>query len=198
MIAFPAGAMVWSAGGVTDMRRGMNTLAPAVRQGAFAPSANRPANLRIYPERLVVAAVGNIPREQERLIQRCHDLPPRTICDWRHCPAVIQRKPGALRNGAPFVEVPSMIEQLQDQMLRKPDGDRKIADVLALVLHHDEQAVPTPVEIALDAGVPTKIHLLNLLHRLIDGKTTGGPDIDTPQALVLRHEPAADLDRHDG
>lgn len=27
MIAFPAGASVWIAGGVTDMRRGMNSLA---------------------------------------------------------------------------------------------------------------------------------------------------------------------------
>ena len=33
MIAFPAGAKVWIAGGVTDMRRGMNTLALAVQQG---------------------------------------------------------------------------------------------------------------------------------------------------------------------
>ncbi len=33
MIAFPAGAQVWIAGGVTDMRRGMNTLALAVQQG---------------------------------------------------------------------------------------------------------------------------------------------------------------------
>ncbi len=30
MIAFPAGTKVWSAGGVTDMRRGMNTLAVAI------------------------------------------------------------------------------------------------------------------------------------------------------------------------
>jgi len=33
MIAFPAGAHVWIAGGVTDMRRGMNTLALQVQQG---------------------------------------------------------------------------------------------------------------------------------------------------------------------
>ena len=33
MIAFPAGVKVWIAGGVTDMRRGMNTLALAVQQG---------------------------------------------------------------------------------------------------------------------------------------------------------------------
>ena len=33
MIAFPAGARVWIAGGVTDMRRGMNTLALTVQEG---------------------------------------------------------------------------------------------------------------------------------------------------------------------
>jgi transposase len=33
MIAFPAGAQVWIAGGVTDMRRGMNSLALAVQKG---------------------------------------------------------------------------------------------------------------------------------------------------------------------
>ncbi|MGR3593478.1 MAG: IS66 family insertion sequence element accessory protein TnpB [Limimaricola soesokkakensis] len=33
MIAFPAGTKVWIAGGVTDMRKGMNTLALQVQQG---------------------------------------------------------------------------------------------------------------------------------------------------------------------
>ena len=33
MIAFPAGAQVWIAGGVTDMRRGMNSLALSVQEG---------------------------------------------------------------------------------------------------------------------------------------------------------------------
>ena len=33
MIAFPAGVRVWIAGGVTSMRRGMNTLALTVQQG---------------------------------------------------------------------------------------------------------------------------------------------------------------------
>ena len=83
-------------------------------------------------------------------------------------------------------------------MLRKPGGDRAMADILALVLHHDEQAVLTAVEMALEAGVPTKTRVLNLRHRLIDGKTTGGPDIDTPQALIPHHEPKANVDRHDG
>ena len=133
-----------------------------------------------------------------RVIQRSHQLPPRTVYDWRHYLAVLQRKPGALRNGAPFTELPSAFRQLQDLMLRRPGGDREMVDILALVLHHDEQAVLVAVELALADNVPTKTHVLNLLHRLVDGKTTGGPPIDTPQALALRREPRADVERYDG
>jgi hypothetical protein len=73
-----------------------------------------------------------------------------------------------------------------------------VVDILALALHHDEQAVLIAVQLALAEGVATKTHVLNLLHRLIDGKTTGGPDIDTPQALILRREPKANVERYDG
>ena len=168
------------------------------RYSVPASFANRPVSLRVYPDRLVVAAEGQILCEHRRLIQRSHQLPPRTIYDWRHYLAVLQRKPGALRNGAPFTELPPAFRQLQDLMLRRPGGDREMVDILALVLQHDEQAVLCAVELALDAGVPTKTHVLNLLHRLVDGKTTGGPPIDTPQALALRREPRADVERYDG
>jgi hypothetical protein len=132
------------------------------------------------------------------VIQRSHHLPPKTIYDWRHYLAVVQRKPGALRNGAPFLELPSAFRQLQDHMLRKPGGDREMVDILALVLHHDEQAVLAAVELALAEGVPTKTHVLNLLHRLVDGKVVGGSPLDTPQALALHREPQANVERYDG
>ena len=160
-----------------------------------------------------MAAEGNILCEHARVIQRSHHLPPNTIYDWRHYLAVVQRKPGALRNGAPFLELPHAFRQLQDHMLRKPPshglqanrcratgGDREVVDILALVLHHDEQAVLTAVELALAEGVPTKTHvlnllnLLNLLNRLVDGKVIGGPPLDTPQALALHREPKANVE----
>jgi hypothetical protein len=168
------------------------------RYSVPASFANRPVSLRVYPDWLVVAAEGNILCEHVRVIQRSHKLPPQTIHDWRHYLAVVQRKPGALRNGAPFLELPSAFRQLQDHMLRKPGGDREMVDILALVLHHDEQAVLTAVEMALAASVPTKTHVLNLLHRLVDGKVVGGPPLDTPQALILRREPKANVERYDG
>ncbi len=167
------------------------------RYSVPASFANRPVSLRVYPDRLVVAAEGQILCEHTRIIQRSHKLPAKTIYDWRHYLAVVQRKPGALRNGAPFLELPSAFRQLQEHMLRKPGGDREMVDILALVLHHDEQAVLTAVELALAEGVPTKTHVLNLLHRLVDGKVIGGPPLDTPQALALRREPKANVERYD-
>lgn len=168
------------------------------RYSVPASFANRPVSLRIYPDRLVVAAEGKILCEHARVIQRSHQSPSQTVYDWRHYLAVLQRKPGALRNGAPFAELPPAFRQLQDKMLRKTGGDREMVDILALVLHHDEQAVLAAVEQALAEGVPTKTHVLNILHRMIDGKIIGGPDLDTPQALVLRREPKADVERYDG
>ncbi len=168
------------------------------RYSVPASFANRPVSLRVYPDRLVVAAEGNILCEHCRVIDRSHKLPGKTIYDWRHYLAVVQRKPGALRNGAPFLELPSAFRQLQDHMLRKPGGDREMVDILALVLQHDEQAVLTAVELALAEGVPTKTHVLNILHRLIDGKVIEGPVLATPQALTLQREPRANVARYDG
>ena len=167
------------------------------RYSVPASFANRPVSLHVYPDRLVVAAEGQVVCEHPRIIGRSHDRPGQTIYDWRHYLAVIQRKPGALRNGAPFADLPGAFRQLQDLMLRRPGGDREMVDVLALVLHHDEQAVLTAVEMALEMGVPTKTHVLNILHRLVDGKTPGTPDVDTPQALALHNEPEANVERYD-
>jgi len=168
------------------------------RYSVPASFANRPVSLRIYPERIAVAAEGQIVCEHPRVIQRSHHLPPRTIYDWRHYLAVLQRKPGALRNGAPFAELPEPFRRLQQHLLKRPGGDREMVDVLALVLQHDEQAVLCAVDLALDAGVPTKTHVLNLLHRLIDERPPVTPEVDPPRALALLEEPQANVQRYDG
>ena len=162
--------------------------------GSFA---NRPISLRVYPTRLVVVAEGNIVCEHVRIVERSHDVPGRTVYDWRHYLAVIQRKPGALRNGAPFADMPEAFRALQGQLLRRPGGDREMVEILALVLQHDEQAVLCAVELALEDGVASKTHVLNVLHRLLDNKATTVAAVDAPQALVLDQEPRADTGRYD-
>jgi hypothetical protein len=167
------------------------------RYSVPASFANRPISLRVYPERLVVVAEGQILCEHVRIIDRSHQKPGRTIYDWRHYLAVILRKPGALRNGAPFLEMPEAFRQLQAQLLKRSGGDREMVEILSLVLHHDEQAVLGAVEQALKDGVATKTHVLNVLHRLVEGKAPPAPPIDAPQALRLAKEPKADVGRYD-
>jgi len=176
------------------------------RYSVPASFANRRISLHVYPERLVVMleaclwhdAEGQTVCEHARIIERSHRKPGKVIYDWRHYLAVIQRKPGALRNGAPFTEMPDAFRQLQDHMLRKDGGDREMVDILSLVLQHNEEDVLRAVELALEAGVPTKTHILNLLHRLIDRKPTDHPEVDPPDALALQTTPEANVDRYDG
>ena len=167
------------------------------RYSVPASFANRPVSLRVYPERIVVVAEGQVLCEHGRIIERSHNRQGRTVYDWRHYLAVIQRKPGALRNGAPFADLPEAFKRLQQHLLKRPGGDREMVEILALVLQHDEQAVLCAVELALSDGAPTKTHILNLLHRLIDGKSSAPPTVDTPQALNLASEPRADVERYD-
>ncbi|MFV0280859.1 MAG: IS21 family transposase [Rhodoblastus sp.] len=168
------------------------------RYSVPASFANRPVSVRVYPERIVVAAEGRIVCEHARVFARSHDRTKSvTVYDWRHYLAVIQRKPGALRNGAPFAEMPPAFRTLQQRMLKTPGGDREMVEILALVLQHDEQAVLAAVELALESGAPTKTHILNILHRLVDGKPIDAPPVAPPNALTLTTEPQANVERYD-
>ncbi len=53
----------------------------------------------IPPDRLVNVAEGHAVCTHERISERLHK-PGRIIYGWRHYLEVVQRKPGALRNGA--------------------------------------------------------------------------------------------------
>lgn len=167
------------------------------RYSVPASFANRPVSLRVYPDRIVVVAEGQAVCEHRRVFARSHDRESQTVFDWRHYLAVVQRKPGALRNGAPFAELPAAFRSLQQHLLKTPGGDREMVEILALVLQHDEQAVLAAVELAFEAGVPTKTHILNLLHRLIDGSPVIAPTVEAPQALTLTTEPRANVERYD-
>jgi transposase len=165
------------------------------RYSVPASYANRVVSLRVYAERLVVAAEAQLIAEYPRVFTRDHTRPGRTVYDWRHYLAVLQRKPGALRNGAPFATLPEGFRRLQAVLLKRPGGDREMVDILALVLHHDEQAVLCAVELALESGIASKQHVLNLLSRLVEPLPP--PPMDTPAGLRLSDEPQADVHRYD-
>ena len=145
-------------------------------------------SLRAYPTELVLVAEGQVVARHERCFDRYQ-----TRYDWRHYIAVVQRKPGALRDGAPFAELPAPLRTLQRHLLRRPGGDRVMAQVLAAVPVHGLDAVQVAVELVLEAGAPSGEHVLNVLARL--SEPAAPREVRT--ALTLAREPRADVDRYD-
>jgi len=146
-------------------------------------------SLRAYHDRLLV--VG--PQGQTVTLQRSFERD-QTLYDWTHYIALIERKPGALRNGAPFKTMPEPLRQLQDQLLRHPGGDRVMAQVLTAVSAQGLEAVLVAVELALQSGRVSAEHVLNVLGRLKEPDVRVGP-ASTPVALKTPSQP--DLHRYD-
>ena len=76
-------------------------------------------------------------------------------------------------------------------------GDCEIVAIMSWGPHHDEKAVLCAAELALEAAVPTKTHILNLLHRLMDGTHTDLPEVDHVDALALKTVSKTDVGRSD-
>jgi transposase len=165
------------------------------RYSVPASFANRVISLRVYPERLVIVAEAQVVAEHVRAFNRDKSTPGHTLYDWRHYLTVAQRKPGALRNGAPFLDLPDSFRQLRARLIKRPGGDREMVDILALVLLHDEQQVERAVEKALESGEPSKQHVLNCLSRLAEPSRP--QPLKPPPALKLVTEPEANTARYD-
>jgi transposase len=165
------------------------------RYSVPAAFANRVISLRAYADRIVLVAEAERIAEHQRVFNRDHNSQGTTVYDWRHYLAVVQRKPGALRNGAPFTELPTSFKQLRSVLMKREGGDREMADILALVLHHDEQLVEQAVREAIESDVISKTHILNRLSHLLDTPVPAA--LQPPPALVLREEPLANTERYD-
>jgi transposase len=152
-------------------------------------------SLRAYADRIMLVAEAEVVAEHERVFSRDHNSKGVTVFDWRHYLAVVQRKPGALRSGAPFAELPRSFKRLQSVLMKREGGDREMADILALVLHHDEQLVEQAVREAIQSEVVSKTHILNRLSRLLD--TPPPATLTPPPALALTGEPLANTERYD-
>ena len=107
------------------------------------------------------------------------------------------RKPGALRNGAPFKDwdLPGALAQVRAKLQRHADGDQQFVKVLGAVLDHGVAAVEAACAEALEAGIASGDVILAVLARRRQPEMP--PSITTPAALRLKIEPAADCGRYD-
>jgi hypothetical protein len=162
------------------------------RYSVAAGAVGRPVEIRAYADRIELRQAGRIVGEHPRCFGR-----DQTVFDPWHYVPVLARKPGALRNGAPFKHwvLPAGLERIRRKLAGPADGDRQMVAILAVVLSDGLPAVEAACLEALREGVHSADVVLNILARRREPEPP--ITIMTPDALRLRHAPAADCVRYD-
>jgi hypothetical protein len=113
--------------------------------------------------------------------------------EWQHYLPLVERKPGALRNGAPFLDLPEPLRRLQAALLKRAGGDRIMVQVLACVPQFGLEAVQVATELVLESGNTSVEHVRNVLSRLHEPL----PSAKLETSLQLTEDPIADASRYD-
>jgi transposase len=153
--------------------------------------AGQALSTRLYPGKIVIVADDAVVASHERLSDRGQ-----TQYNWEHYIPLVQRKPGALRNGAPFADMPEPLQQLRRALLRDPGGDRVMAQVLAIVPTAGLDAVLVAIELALEGTRQGRVsveHVRNVLGRL---NAVPAPE-SAATALQVSTPPLANTERYD-
>ena len=162
------------------------------KYSVLSTAVGRPVEIHAYADRIVIRQDGAVVAEHVRSFGRGD-----TIYDPWHYVPVLSRKPGALRNGAPFRDwaLPSAMERVRRRLKAAHDGDRQMVAILAAVLGDGLDAVEAACQEALDQNVCSSAVIINILARRRD--PAPAVTILTPDALRLAHEPVADCARYD-
>jgi hypothetical protein len=162
------------------------------RYSVMASAIGRPVEVRAYAERVEIRQDGRVVAEHERAFGR-----DQTVFDPWHYVPVLARKPGALRNGAPFKDwvLPPALDRVRRKLAGSAGGDRQMVEILTAVLGDGLPAVEAACAEALREGVHSADVVLNILAR--QREPTPPVTILTPESLRLRHEPVADCARYD-
>jgi hypothetical protein len=162
------------------------------KYSVMAKAVGRPVDVHAYADRIVIKQDGEIVGEHRRRFGKGQIV----YDPWHYVP-VLARKPGALRNGAPFKDwvLPSSLDRVRRKLKGSDDGDRQMVKILAAVLTDGLAAVEAACAEALSAGVASADVILNALARHL-APTLPAP-ILTPERLTLAAPPIADCARYD-
>ena len=157
-----------------------------------ACAVGRPVDVYVYADRIVLRQDGRVVGEHDRSFARNK----RIYNPWHYVP-VLARKPGALRNGAPFKgwELPGALGRVHEKLKTVKDGDRQMVDLLTAVLSDGLVAVEAACAEALEAGTHSADVILNILARR--NEPPAPASIVAPDQLQLVRAPTADCQRYD-
>jgi len=183
-------------GYVEQMMRVSSTCLVRVDRNRYsvpASAAGQAVSVRTTADQVRVVAHGEVIAAHPRVFGR-----DQLVCDpWHYLP-VLEKKPGALRDGAPFVawDLPVPIRLVRDRILKQPKGDRAFVELLMLAGEAGLDALTVACELALEGGIVSAPIVMNELRRLIAPHL---PDmaINVPDGIALTVEPIANCQRYD-
>jgi transposase len=107
-------------------------------------------SVRVTADRLSIVADGDIIAEHARCFSRDKFI----FNPWHTLP-VLERKPGALRHGAPFQDwdLPVSIQVVRDRLMKQPKGDKAFVDLLLMAKEAGLEAMETACELTI-ASIP--------------------------------------------
>ncbi|MBC8344495.1 MAG: IS21 family transposase [Bacteroidetes bacterium] len=108
------------------------------------------AEVRAYADKIIIVFKGKIIGEHER----CFEKKKKIYNPW-HYIAVLERKPGALRNGAPFkhLKLPQSLINMRKNLGAHEDGDKQFIKILLQVSAHGLERVNEACASALKVGI---------------------------------------------
>lgn len=162
------------------------------RYSVPAEFAGRAVSVRSTAARVRVVADGAVIADHARRFGR--DV---LICDPWHYLSLLERKPGALRNGVPFLEwdLPVAIQLVRDRVLKQPKGDRAYVELLVMARDVGLETLQVACELVLEGNVVTAAVVMNEMRRLVAPAPPAMLNI--PDMLRLQREPLADCGRYD-
>jgi transposase len=154
--------------------------------------AGRHISVRKYASRIVAAVNGKAVAEHERVFDHG-----RHITEPLHYLSLLERKPGALRNGRPFInwELPESIRQVWEYLRRYPDWDHQVSALLGTIPKYGLEALSVACSVALEEKAVSQSTIMNYLTRLTEEAKR--ENVPVAEKLELLEEPRADCSVYD-
>ncbi|MBF0446345.1 MAG: IS21 family transposase [Magnetococcales bacterium] len=148
--------------------------------------------VKAYPNRIKVIYDGKIVAEHPR-----HFGKGKTVYNPWHYLKVLERKPGAIRNGAPFYEwdLPAGIAEIRKRLEGRLGGDRDFVSLLLAAKEYGLDPTNSACVMALKDGTIHVDAILNHISRLC--QSAEAAPIEPPVSLQLKEDPVADCSRYD-
>jgi len=162
------------------------------RYSVPAAFAGRAVSVRSTATQVSVVADGVVVAQHVRCFGR-----DQLICDpWHYLP-ILERKPGALRNGTPFRDwdLPQSIQLVRERILKQPKGDRAFVELLLMARDAGLEPLEVACELVLEGSVVTAAVVMNEMRRLLAPLQPVAMSV--PDMLKLGVEPLADCGRYD-